>query len=272
MKQLKQLIVKLNNDELCAVDIYDKDLDKYLHRNFTHHKIASQFNNAEDLFDNLLENGHENLTINEKRKSGNAFKYIGDEFTIAPEVKPKETKSLVMEKIKSKKKKKKKNKKSDLGLGFGLSMADNISLHTKANKLDEMQVEFKELKAEHKEALIKIKTLEEDALLKKYTKENNDDRNRMIMTVVKEAPGILSGLGFKVPVPPSGLGNAVQDVEFEEYSQEQSRLIDIVKNGDDSTNEILLSLVDKINEGNEAFSNQFYNFLVIHKIVNPNEN
>ncbi|MBY0485937.1 MAG: hypothetical protein K2P85_01900 [Flavobacteriaceae bacterium] len=270
MKQLKQLIVKLNNDELCAVDIYDIDLEKYIHRNLTHQKIASQFENAEDLFESLLESGHENLTINEKRKSGNSFKYIGKEFTIAPEVKPKETNTLVMEKIKSKKKKKKKDKNSAMGLGMGLSMPDMINLHTKASKLDEVKEELKEVKSELKTTKLENERLKEEALQRKYTKENNDARNKMIMTAVKEVPGILNGLGFKVPVPPSGLAGSVEDVEFEDYTQEQSRLIDIVKNGDESTNEILLSLVDKINQGDETFATQFYNFLVIHKIVTPN--
>lgn len=267
MKQLNELIVKLNNDELCAVDIYDKDLSKFIYRNFTNQKIAEQYKNSEDFFESLLESGHQNLTIQEKRKSGNSFKYIGKEFSIEPEIEPKENK-LAMEKMKTKKKKKKK-KKSNSGLN-GLGITEMISLHTKADKVDELKTENKELKEETKAQKKEIERLKEEALLVKYTRENNDSRNKTIMTAIKEAPGILAGLGFKIPVPSAGLAGSIQDVEYEEFNENQSRLIDIVKQGDDSTNEILLSLVDKINEADETFATQFYNFLVIHKIVQSN--
>ena len=82
-----------------------------------------------------------------------------------------------------------------------LDLTENEDRVELAKKLEESQRENKELKAKNEE-------LNEEKLQKRYTKESNDSLNNMLLGVVKQAPIILKGLGFNVPIEANGLGVA----------------------------------------------------------------
>ena len=166
----------------------------------------------------------------------------------------------------AKKKKKKKMKSGLMGLGmteiFDLKMQayDRGEL---ARKLEESQRENKELKAKNEE-------LNEEKLQKRYTKESNDSLNNMLLGVVKQAPIILKGLGFNVPVETTGLGLATtDDTENENYSEVKKSFLETIKNLDDDTIALLQVIYQKINEKSEnnVFSQELFELLQQHQML-----
>ena len=210
----------------------------------------------------FLQRDIKKLTLQEKRKNGaNAFKMEGDPFDVSfgstAESQPKQT---------AKKKKKKKMKSGLMGLGmteiFDLKMQayDRGEL---ARKLEESQRENKELKAKNEE-------LNEEKLQKRYTKESNDSLNNMLLGVVKQAPIILKGLGFNVPVDANGLGVAsADDMENDTYSEVKKSFLETIKSLDDDTIALLQVIFQKINEKSEnnVFSQELFELLQQHQML-----
>lgn len=262
MEQLDDLMDKLNSDKFCAVTVYDRDTSKPIFRNVTHEQIKNDYGTAEEFFEKVFAEGYKKLTLQEKRKNGvNAFKMEGDTFDVSfggtTEAEPKET---------VKKKKKKKMKSGLMGLGmteiFDLKMQayDRGEL---ARKLEESQRENKELKAKNEE-------LNEEKLQKRYTKESNDSLNNMLLGVVKQAPIILKGLGFNVPVETTGLGVASTDnIENDTYSEVKKSFLETIKNLDDDTIALLQVIYKKINEKSEnnVFSQELFELLQQHQML-----
>ena len=132
-----------------------------------------------------------------------------------------------------------------------------------ARKLEDAQRENKELKAKNDE-------LNEEKLQKKYTKESNDSLNNMLLGVVKQAPIILKGLGFNVPVESGGLAMAsADDLQNENYSDAKKSFLDIIKTLDDDTITLLAVIYQKINEKNEnnVFSQELFQLLQQHQML-----
>jgi len=256
MEQLDDLMDKLNSDKFCAVTVYDRDTSKPIFRNVTHEQIKNDYGTAEEFFEKVFAEGYKKLTLQEKRKNGaNAFKIEGDTFDVSfgstAEVQPKQS---------AKKKKKKKMKSGLMGLGmteiFDLKMQayDRGEL---ARKLDESQRENKELKAKNEE-------LNEEKLQKRYTKESNDSLNNMLLGVVKQAPIILKGLGFNIPIEANGLGVAsADDIENDTYSEVKKSFLETIKSLDDDTISLLQVIYQKINEKSEnnVFSQELFELL-----------
>jgi hypothetical protein len=261
MEQLDDLMDKLNSDKFCAVTVYDRDTSKPIFRNVTHEQIKNDYGTAEEFFEKVFAEGYKKLTLQEKRKNGaNAFKMEGDPFDVSfgstSEAEPKQTA----------KKKKKKNKSGLMGLGmteiFDLKMQayDRGEL---ARKLEESQRENKELKA-------KNEALNEEKLQKRYTKESNDSLNNMLLGVVKQAPIILKGLGFNVPVETNGLGVAsTDDIENDAYSEVKKSFLETIKTLDDDTIALLQVIYQKINEKSEnnVFSQELFELLQQHQML-----
>ena len=262
MEQLDDLMDKLNSDKFCAVTVYDRDTSKPIFRNVTHEQIKNDYGTAEEFFEKVFAEGYKKLTLQEKRKNGaNAFKMDGDPFDLSfgstAEAQPKQT---------SKKKKKKKMKRGLMGLGmteiFDLKMQayDRGEL---ARKLEESQRENKELKAKNEE-------LNEEKLQKRYTKESNDSFNNMILGAVKQAPMILKGLGFNVPIEANGLGVASTDeIENDTYSEVKKSFLETIKTLDDDTIALLQVIFQKINEKSEnnVFSQELFELLQQHQML-----
>ena len=247
---------KLNSDKFCAVTVYDRGTSKPIFRNVTHEQIKNDYGTAEEFFEKVFAEGYKKLTLQEKRKNGaNAFKIEGDTFDVSfgstAEVQPKQS---------AKKKKKKKMKSGLMGLGmteiFDLKMQayDRGEL---ARKLEESQRENKELKAKNEE-------LNEEKLQKRYTKESNDSLNNMLLGVVKQAPIILKGLGFNIPIEANGLGVAsADDIENDTYSEVKKSFLETIKSLDDDTIALLQVIYQKINEKSEnnVFSQELFELL-----------
>jgi hypothetical protein len=256
MEQLDDLIDKLNSDKFCAVTVYDRGTSKPIFRNVTHEQIKNDYGTAEEFFEKVFADGYKKLTLQEKRKNGaNAFKIEGDTFDVSfgstAEVQPKQS---------AKKKKKKKMKSGLMGLGmteiFDLKMQayDRGEL---AKKLEESQRENKELKSKNEE-------LNEEKLQKRYTKESNDSLNNMLLGVVKQAPIILKGLGFNIPIEANGLGVAsADDIENDTYSEVKKSFLETIKSLDDDTISLLQVIYQKINEKSEnnVFSQELFELL-----------
>ena len=256
MEQLDDLMDKLNSDKFCAVTVYERGTSKAIFRNVTHEQIKNDYGTAEEFFEKVFAEGYKKLTLQEKRKNGaNAFKIEGDTFDVSfgstAEVQPKQS---------AKKKKKKKMKSGLMGLGmteiFDLKMQayDRGEL---ARKLEESQRENKELKAKNEE-------LNEEKLQKRYTKESNDSLNNMLLGVVKQAPIILKGLGFNIPIEANGLGVAsADDIENDTYSEVKKSFLETIKSLDDDTISLLQVIYQKINEKSEnnVFSQELFELL-----------
>lgn len=262
MEQLDDLMDKLGSDKFCAVTVYDRGTSKPIFRNVTHEQIKNDYGTAEEFFEKVFAEGYKKLTLQEKRKNGaNAFKMEGDPFDVSfgsnAEAEPQQT---------AKKKKKKKVKSGLMGLGmteiFDLKMQayDRGEL---ARKLEESQRENKELKAKNEE-------LNEEKLQKRYTKESNDSLNNMLLGVVKQAPIILKGLGFNVPVEANGLGVAsTDDIENDTYSEVKKSFLETIKSLDDDTVALLQVIYQKINEKSEnnVFSQELFELLQKHQML-----
>ena len=262
MEQLDDLMDKLNSDKFCAVTVYDRATSKPIFRNVTHEQIKNDYGTAEEFFEKVFAEGYKKLTLQEKRKNGaNAFKIEGDTFDVSfgstAEVQPKQS---------AKKKKKKKMKSGLMGLGmteiFDLKMQayDRGEL---ARKLEESQRENKELKAKNEE-------LNEEKLQKRYTKESNDSLNNMLLGVVKQAPIILKGLGFNIPIEANGLGVAsADDIENDTYSEVKKSFLETIKSLDDDTIALLQVIYQKINEKSEnnVFSQELFELLQQHQML-----
>ena len=262
MEQLDDLMDKLNSDKFCAVTVYDRDTSKPIFRNVTHEQIKNDYGTAEEFFEKVFAEGYKKLTLQEKRKNGaNAFKIEGDTFDVSfgstAEAEPKQT---------AKKKKKKKMKSGLMGLGmteiFDLKMQayDRGEL---ARKLEESQRENKELKAKNEE-------LNEEKLQKRYTKESNDSLNNMLLGVVKQAPIILKGLGFNVPIEANGLGVAsADDIDNDTYSEVKKSFLETIKSLDDDTTALLQVIYQKINEKSEnnVFSQELFELMQQHQML-----
>ena len=234
MEQLDDLMDKLASDKFCAVTVYDRTTSKPIFRNITHEQIKNDYGTSEEFFEKLYSDGFTKLTIQEKRKNGvNAFKLEGDPFDVTFGEIVSNTSNSDDEPKQTAKKKKKKKKSAGL---MGLGIADIFDLKLQARDRDELARKLEESEKYNREQKAKNEELTEEKLQRKYTKESNDSLNNMLLGVVKQAPIILKGLGFNVPVENSGLAMASpEDLEDENSSDAKKAFMDIVRTLDDDT-------------------------------------
>ena len=268
MEQLDDLMDRLGSDKFCAVTVTESQSSKPIFRNVTHEQIKNEYGTPESFFEKLYSEGYTKLTIQEKRKNGaNAFKIEGEPFDVTFGESEKKSKTKESEPMEAPKKKKKKKKSSGLmGLGIAEIFDLKLQAHDRgelARKLEETQRENRELKARNDE-------LNEEKLQKRYTKESNDSLNNMLLGVVKQAPLILKGLGFNVPVETSGLAMATaDDLQDDTYSDAKKAFLDIIKTLDDDTIVLLSVIYQKINEKSEnnVFSQELFGLLQKHQML-----
>ncbi|ESU18985.1 hypothetical protein FCR2A7T_23930 [Flavobacterium cauense R2A-7] len=268
MEQLDDLMDKLASDKFCAVTVYDRTTSKPIFRNITHEQIKNDYGTSEEFFEKLYSDGFTKLTIQEKRKNGvNAFKIEGDPFDVTfGEV---QSKSRDIEDEPKQTSKKKKKKKKSEGL-MGLGIADIFDLKLQARDRDELARKLEESEKYNRELKAKNEELTEEKLQRKYTKESNDSLNNMLLGVVKQAPLILKGLGFNVPVESGGLAMASpEDLEDENYSDAKKAFLDIIRTLDDDTITFLSVIYQKINEKSEnnIFSQELFGLLQKHQML-----
>ena len=261
MEQLDDLMDKLNSDKFCAVTVYDRDTSKPIFRNVTHEQIKNDYGTAEEFFEKVFAEGYKKLTLQEKRKNGaNAFKIEGDNFDVS-------FGSTAEAELKQTVKKKKKKKKAGL---MGLGMTEIFDLKMQAYDRGELARKLEESERENKELKAKNEELNEEKLQKRYTKESNDSLNNMLLGVVKQAPIILKGLGFNVPIEANGLGVAsADDIENDTYSEVKKSFLETIKSLDDDTIALLQVIYQKINEKSEnnVFSQELFELMQQHQML-----
>ena len=267
MEQLDDLMDRLGSDKFCAVTVIERETSKPIFRNVTHEQILKEYGTPESFFEKLYNDGYTKLTIQEKRKNGvNAFKIEGEPFDVTFGETQKKSKTNESEAMQTAKKKKKKKKSGLMGLGIAEIFDLKLQAHDRgelARKLEEAERLNRELKAKNDE-------LNEEKLQKKYTKESNDSLNNMLLGVVKQAPLILKGLGFNVPVESGGLAMAsADDLQDEGYSDAKKAFLDIIKTLDDDTITLLSVIYQKINEKSEnnVFSQELFGLLQKHQML-----
>jgi hypothetical protein len=265
MEQLEDLMDRLNSDKFCAVTLYDRKANKPIYRNVTHEHIKQDYGTSQDFFEHVFAEGYTELTIQEKRKNGtNAFKVEGDSFEVDfSDSGDTQTKKQVQ------KKKKKKKKKAKSGL-MGLGMTEIFDLKLQAYDRAELARKLQESEAENKELRAKNEALNEEKLQKKYTKESNDSLNNMLLGVVKQAPLILKGLGFNIPVESAGLSITTdEDLQSNDYSETNTGFLDIVKTMDDDTITLFQVMYQKITEKTQpnVFSEELFELLQKHQMI-----
>lgn len=268
MEQLDDLMDKLASDKFCAVTVYDRTTSKPIFRNITHEQIKNDYGTSEEFFEKLYSDGFTKLTIQEKRKNGvNAFKLEGDPFDVTFGEIVSNTSNSENEPKQTAKKKKKKKKSTGL---MGLGIADIFDLKLQARDRDELAKKLEESEKYNRELKAKNEELTEEKLQRKYTKESNDSLNNMLLGVVKQAPIILKGLGFNVPVESGGLAMASpEDLEDENSSDAKKAFLDIVRTLDDDTITLLSVIYQKINEKteNNFFSQELFGLLQKHQML-----
>ena len=268
MEQLDDLMDKLGSDKFCAVTVSDRETEKPIYRNLTHEQIKDEYGTPESFFEKLYSEGYTKLTIQEKRKNGaNAFKIEGEPFDVTFGETGKKSKTNESEQMQTAKKKKKKKKKSGL---MGLGITEIFDLKLQAHDREELARKLEESERQNRELKAKNDELNEEKLQKKYTKESNDSLNNMLLGVVKQAPLILKGLGFNVPVETSGLAMASgEDLQDEGYSDTKKAFLDIVRTLDDDTITLLSVIYQKINEKSEnnVFSQELFGLLQKHQML-----
>jgi len=268
MEQLDDLMDKLASDKFCAVTVYDRTTSKPIFRNITHEQIKNDYGTSEEFFEKLYSDGFTKLTIQEKRKNGvNAFKLEGDPFDVTFGEIVSNTSNSDNEPKQTAKKKKKKKKSAGL---MGLGIADIFDLKLQARDRDELARKLEESEKYNRELKAKNEELTEEKLQRKYTKESNDSLNNMLLGLGKQAPIILKGLGFNVPVENSGLAMASpEDLEDENSSDAKKAFMDIVRTLDDDTIALLSVIYQKINEKteNNFFSQELFGLLQKHQML-----
>ncbi|NBL65958.1 hypothetical protein GV828_12180 [Flavobacterium sp. NST-5] len=268
MEQLDDLMDKLASDKFCAVTVYDRTTSKPIFRNITHEQIKNEYGTSEEFFEKLYSDGFTKLTIQEKRKNGvNAFKIEGDSFDVTFGEIQSKSRDTEEEPMPASKKKKKKKKSAGL---MGLGIADIFDLKLQARDRDELAKKLEESEKYNRELKAKNEELTEEKLQRKYTKESNDSLNNMLLGVVKQAPIILKGLGFNVPVESGGLAMASpEDLEDENYSDAKKAFLDITRTLDDDTITLLSVIYQKIHEKNEnnIFSQELFGLLQKHQML-----
>ena len=265
MTKLELLINKLDNDKFSAVTITNNDTNLIIYRNKTSDTIITEFGNATRFFDDMLEKGYINLTVEPKRKNGNNFKPVDEVFTISPEVEaitqvnaPQPTEDFSLEK----KKKKKKKKKDFFGLN-GMLSSPVFDLATKAQNADNLLNENRSLKDENARLKEKNEELKIEQLEKRFTKENNDSRNALFLGAIQQAP-LLAGM-FGVKIPQVGL-NAPDQTDL---SEGQKKLVDLCKTTNDFYTDSALAIFTRLSnkiEG-DTFEAEFIQLLNLHKLI-----
>jgi hypothetical protein len=230
MKQLDSLMLKLNTDKICAVSVFDIDLNKNIFTNLTHDRIIDNYGCSEDFFESLNSENHTNLRIQEKRQNGkNAYKPIGDAFEVTFGNQENKKMEKTVPETSEKKKKKKKKKKSS----FGLGLPEIFDLKMQSMERNRFEKENDKLTLENKTLLEENLALKTEKLEKTFKVEKSDSFNNMLSGAVSKLPMILGALGYPVPAN-AGLAGIVDDeIDYEELSDEKRGFIQVIKATDD---------------------------------------
>ncbi|MBA0884925.1 hypothetical protein [Flavobacterium undicola] len=254
MRELDELIDKLNNDKYAAVSVLDLDTNSFLFRNKTHAEIIEEYGTAEEFFETLFAKGHKRLNLNLKRKNGSTYKTDGQGFTVnfsadtlesqsQPQAQPKQVQIPDM-----------------FSNSFGLGTLDVMNLMVAKNDASRLFTENEVLKVENKEQKKLIEELKEERLAAKYSTDKSKGTQEMLMGAIQHLPTLIS-FAKGTPMPMTGLAAAVEDYS----SPVKQSFAEALQNIDDTVVTVLGSINNGLNS-NVEFSNELATLLKKYKL------
>lgn len=247
MRELDELIDKLNNDQFSAVSVFDLDTNSFLFRNKTHLQIIEEYSTAEEFFETLFAKGHKRLSLNLKRKNGSTYKADGQGFEVnfstknQPEAtaEPKSIQAMPLQDVFSN--------------SFGLGTLDVMNLMVAKNDASRLFTENEVLKSETKEQKKLIEELKEERLAIKYSSDKSKGTQEMLMGAIQQLPTLIS---FVKGTPAVGLAQPMESYT----SETKQSFANALQNIDDT----VVNVLDSINTGlnhNTEFSNELATLL-----------
>lgn len=256
MRELDELIDKLNSDQYAAVSVFDLDANSFLFRNKTYFEIKEQHGTAEAFFESLFEKGYKRLNLNLKRKNGSVYKMHGAGFEVKfskdnqePQAQP-QTQSQPQP------------KKTDdvFSNSFGLGTLDVMNLLVSKNDATRLLAENSVLTSENKLLKENNEKLKEEAMATKYSDNKSKGNQEMLMGAIQNLPALIS-FAKGTPMPPAGLMAAVETFS----SPIKQSFADALQNIDDTVVTVLGSISNGLNT-NVEFSGELAELLRKYKL------
>lgn len=256
MRELDELIDKLNSDQYAAVSVLDLDTNSFLFRNKTHAEIIAQYATAEAFFEMLFAKGHKRLNLNLKRKNGSTYKADGQGFTVNFSKENQEQQSVASQEPRTAQPA---QVPDVFANSFGLGTLDVMNLLVSKNDATRLLAENSILISDNKLLKETNERLKEDALATKYSSDKGKGTQEMLMGAIQQLPTLIS---FVKGTPmPAGLMAAVESYS----SPVKQSFADALQNIDDTIVTVLGSINNGLNS-NVEFSNELATLLKKHQL------
>ena len=256
MRELDELIDKLNSDQYAAVSVFDLDANSFLFRNKTHFEIKEQHGTAESFFESLFAKGHKRLNLNLKRKNGSVYKMHGAGF----EVKFSKDNQEVQPQPQMQAQPQAKKAEDVFSNSFGLGTLDVMNLLVSKNDASRLLAENTVLNTENKQLKETNERLKEEAMATKYSDNKSKGNQEMLMGAIQNLPALIS-FAKGTPMPPAGLMAAVETFS----SPIKQSFADALQNIDDTVVTVLGSITNGLNTDVE-FSGELAELLRKYKL------
>ncbi|MFE3847150.1 hypothetical protein ACFX5D_04105 [Flavobacterium sp. LB3P45] len=257
MRELDELIDKLNKDQYAAVSVFDLDANSFLFRNKTNFEIIEQYGTAEAFFESLFAKGHKRLNLNLKRKNGSTYKVDGAGFEVKFSNDNQELQPQTQMQVQPAQAKKTEGVFSN---SLGLGTLDVMNLLVSKNDATRLMAENSVLISDNKLLKETNERLKEDALATKYSDNKSKGNQEMLMGAIQNLPALMSFVKG-TPMPAAGLMAAV-----EAYSSPiKQSFADALQNIDDTVVTVLGSISNGLNT-NVEFSGELAELLKKHKL------
>lgn len=258
MRELDELIDKLNRDKYAAVSVLDLDTNSFLFRNKTHAEIIEEYGTAEDFFEALFAKEHKRLNLNLKRKNGSTYKADGQGFTVNFSKDNQEVQTVPAQQTRTAPPA---QQMPDMfSNSFGLGTLDIMNLMVSKNDAARLHTENEVLKAETKEQKKLIEELKEERLAAKYSTDKSKGTQEMLMGAIQHLPTLIS-FAKGTPMPMTGLAAAVEAYSSPVKQSFAEALQDI----DDTVVNVLGSINNGLNT-NVEFSGELAELLKKYKL------
>lgn len=275
MKQLQELIAKINADKCAAMTVWDlNDPDpktRVLISNASKHKIEQIYKSFENFLETIYKNGVTSIRVFERRANGSTYIPFGEPFDYdfvkketspvapapAPEAKtiPTAPDQMPMPG----------NALAAPGLAMGLNAVQMYH----AQDYPRLHGEFSSLKSENERLKEQVLELKEAALENKYATTKSDAQKELLGSLAGHAPAILSALGslgLKI-----GGGQTVQaaasGLASEQLTPTQTHVFQVLRQLDDETLAAIGAMSERLND--EEFGKELSELLVKHNVMTP---
>lgn len=257
MRELDELIEKLNTDQFSAVSVFDLDTNSFLFRIKTHAEIVKEFGTADAFFESLYSKGYKRLNLNLKRKNGSVYKLHGKAFEVkfspADQVEP-QPMQIQTQELQTKK------TEDIFSNSFGLGTLDVMNLLVSKNDATRLLAENSVLTTDNKLLKETNEKLKEEAMATKYSDNKSKGNQEMLMGAIQNLPALIS-FAKGTPMPLAGLAAAVETYS----SPVKQSFAEALQSIDDN----VVTVLDSINHGlnsNVAFSGELADLLKKYKL------